>query len=197
MGRSSKPGTTRGFDFDDVPITESTFDNVQNVVEQLYFAAGATAEVRRRALEASVHAPRDWHAGAVRAAYSSDDDAWRLTAVFCMFYVEGFEQEILEALGDPNLAVRCEAMRSAGAWELQDAWPHVLAALADPRETHKSLVLAAINALPQIRPEATQEILADLVSSDDEEIARAADEALAFVLWPLANYRFGEEPQSH
>ena len=49
-------------------------------------------DVRREILEASVRAPQDWHQEAVRMAYSSDDESWRLTAVFCMCYIRGFER---------------------------------------------------------------------------------------------------------
>jgi hypothetical protein len=49
-------------------------------------------------LEASVRAPQDWHLDAIREAYSSTDEAWSLTAVFCMRFVRGFNEQILEAL---------------------------------------------------------------------------------------------------
>jgi hypothetical protein len=54
--------------------------------------ASVPTDVRRRILEASVRAPQDWHRDAIRAAYASDDDVWRLTAVFCMRSVRGFER---------------------------------------------------------------------------------------------------------
>ena len=49
--------------------------------------AGLATEVRRRILEASVRAPQDWHAEAIRAAYASREADWKLTAVFCMRFV--------------------------------------------------------------------------------------------------------------
>src|SRR2546428_11011641 len=81
---------TVGFeDADDLPIAEGTFHRIQELLRRLYMDANVPKEVRRRILEASVRAPQDWHQDAVRAAYFSDDEAWRLTAVFCMRFLRG------------------------------------------------------------------------------------------------------------
>src|SRR6266446_8128402 len=87
---------------DDVPIAERTFQGIQESLRKLYMDAGVPKDVRRQILEGSVRAPQDWHREAVRAAYGSDDEAWRLTAVFCMGFVHGFDQQILEALDSRN-----------------------------------------------------------------------------------------------
>jgi len=47
--------------------------------------------------------------------------------------------------------------------------------------TRQHLLLAAIGAAGSIRPAEAREILADLADSDDEEIAEAAEEAMAMV----------------
>ena len=148
------------------------------VAAQLYMDAIVPTEVRRRILEASVRAPQDWHPDAVRAAYSSDDEAWRLTAVFCMRFVRGFDEQILEALDSTNPDIHYEAVLAAGNWEVDAAWPHV-AALVTSRKTEKPLLLAAIDAVASIRPHEAAEILDDLADSDDEDIAEAVDEAMA------------------
>jgi hypothetical protein len=96
-----------------------------------------------RILEASVRAPQSWHPAAVRAAYASDDRAWRLTGVLCMRYVRGFDAQILEALGSEDPDMHYEAVCAAGAWEVDAAWPHI-AALVTSGETDKPLLLAAI-----------------------------------------------------
>jgi hypothetical protein len=60
-------------------------------------------KVRRRVLEASVRAPQDWHQEAIREAYSSGDESWRLTAVFCMRFVRGFkDQTFLKGHDEPT-----------------------------------------------------------------------------------------------
>jgi hypothetical protein len=58
------------------------------------------------------------------------------------------------------------------------AWPHVVALVHDAG-TPKQLLLAAIGAVASIRPSEASRILMDLARSDDEEIAEAADEAIA------------------
>ena len=170
---------TEGFeDADDLPITERTFEEIQEWLHELYMDANVPRNVRRRILEASVRAPRDWHRDAIRAAYGSGDETWRLTAVFCMRFIPGFEEQILEALASPNPDLHYEAVVAAGNWGLDAAWPHV-AALVASRTTPKPLLLASIDAVASIRPHDALELLGDLADSDDEDIADAAHEALA------------------
>jgi hypothetical protein len=165
-------------DADDLPITERTFQRIQESLRSLYRDAKVPKEVRRRILEASVRAPQDWHRDAVRAAYSSDDEAWRLTAVFCMRFVPGFEEQILEALDSKNPAIHCEAVLAAGNWAVDAAWPHV-AALVTSGETDKPLLLAAIDAVASIRPHEAADLRDDLADSDDAEIVAAVEDAMA------------------
>ena len=140
--------------------------------------ADVPKDVRRRILEASVRAPQDWHPEAVREAYASRDEAWRLTAVFCMSYVPGFDEQILEGLDSENRDIRYEAVLAAGTWEVDAAWPHVEAIITSEK-MDKSLLLAAIDAVASIRPHEAAEILLDLSESDDDDIVEAVDEALA------------------
>ena len=169
---------TEGFDADaEAPISEKTFHEIQDTLRDLFADAAVPRLVRRRILEAAVRAPQDWQKGAVGAAYRSDDAEWRLTAVFCMGYLRGFDKEILESLSSSNQDVKTEAVHAAGAWELPAAWPHV-AALLDSR-TPKPLLLAAIAAAPLIRPDQAGMLLIDLEKTDDEEIAESVEEALA------------------
>lgn len=179
---------TVGFeDPDELPITEGTCRRIQASLRTLYMDASVPTEVRRRILEASVRAPQDWHSHAVRAAWASDDEAWRLTAVFCMRFIGGFDAQILEALDSGNAEVHYEAVRAAGDRTVDAAWPHV-AALVTSRKTEKSLLLAAIDAVASIRPRHARELLADLADSHDQDIADAAQEALV-----MAEGQSGEE----
>jgi len=162
---------------DGVPIAERTFHRIQESLRKLYMDAGVPKDVRRRILEAAVRAPQDWHREAVRAAYGSDDEVWRLTAVFCMRFVRGFDEQILEALDSRNPDIHYEAVCAAGAWEVDAAWPHI-AALVTSEETDKPLLLAAIEAVASIRPREAAEILDDLTDSDDEDIVEAVSEAM-------------------
>ena len=168
-----------GFDdFGDAPISEVTFDKIQESLGTLYGDTGVPKEVRRRILEASVRAPLDWHEDAIRAAYANDDEDWKLTSVFCMCWVDGFEDQILEALKSENSEIHFQAVCAAGAREIDAAWPHV-AALVSEQGDDKDLLLAAIDAAAGIRPDEAGTILVDLTEDEDGDIAEAAREAMA------------------
>lgn len=165
---------------DDNPVSDATIDNIQDALRRLYLDAGVPESVRRRILEASVRSRRDWHQDAVRAAWSGKDEEWRLTAVFAMRWIGGFENQILEALKSDNPDIHYEAVCAAGYCELDAAWPHI-SKLIEEKKTDKELLLAAIEASVNIRPEEAGIILADMVDSDDEDIADAAYEAMAMI----------------
>ena len=165
-------------DPDEVPITELTFRDIQDSLEKLYLDTGTPKEVRRRMLEASVRAPEPWHPDAIGSAYSSGDREWMLTAVFAMRYVRGFDDRILAALKSADPEIHYEAVRAAGNWGLDAAWSHIVKLVHDAH-TPKPLLLASIAAVGSIRPAEAPEVLMDLVDSGDEEIADAADEAIA------------------
>jgi len=168
-----------GFDDpDDLPITEQTFHTIQDLLHKLYLDETISKELRRRILEAAVRAPQDWQTSAVSAAYSSGDKDWMLTAVFAMSRVPGFDDQILEALEHTDPEVHMEAVNAAGVRELNAAWPHVVALIEAPT-TPKLLLLAAIEAVGNIRPQEAGEILADLANSRDEEIAEVASETIS------------------
>jgi HEAT repeat protein len=162
----------------DVPISENKFHQIQESFLNLYMDTNVPKEVRRRVLEASVRAPQGWHPDAIREAYASADESWRLTAVFCMRFVRDFDEQILEALDTENQDIHYEAVCAAGNWEVDAAWPHI-AALITAENTEKFLLLAAIEAVASIRPQEAEEILIDLIESEDEDIAEATSEALA------------------
>ena len=166
------------------PISEHTFHRIQETLRVRYLEDDLPPEVRRHVLEASVRAPADWHRDAIRAAYSSADRDWRLTAVFAMRYVRGFPDEIVTALDDPDEEIRYEAVRAAGNWEVDAAWPQVSALLSAP-DTDKALLLAAIEASASIRPQEAEPLLAELSDSHDADIADAADNAMMMASAPF------------
>ena len=165
-------------DPDDVPISEKTFRKIQQSLRKVYLDSAVPKLVRRRILEAAVRAPEDWQSQAIRIAYANDDPEWKLTAVFCMRYVRGFDKQILEALDSADPKIRYEAVSAAGEWEVDAAWPHI-SALLTSSSTSKDLLLAAIEAVATIRPREAGRLLVDLADSEDEDIAEAADEAMS------------------
>ncbi len=187
LGPVLEHADTDGFeDPDDVPISEDTFHRIQDSLRKLYLDADVPEDVRRRILETSVRAQQDWHQDAISAAYGSDDEDWKLTAVFSMRWVHGFDDQILEALGSGSQDIHYQAVCAAGNWQVDAAWSHVSRLLSAP-ETDKPLLLAAIDAVASIRPQEAEVILADLIDSDDEDIVEAAYEAMAMAEGPLGN----------
>ncbi|HET9986827.1 MAG TPA: hypothetical protein VFQ38_24840 [Longimicrobiales bacterium] len=182
LGPVLETGDIEGFDLSDpladVPITEATFHRIQRTLRDLYHDASAPMEVRRRILEASVRAPEEWHAGAVRAAPHSNEPLWRLTAVFCMHYIKGFDAEIVEALESDDEETHYQAVLAAGAHGVEAAWPHVVRIIERER-SDKLLLLAPIEAVASIRPDEAEDVLAEPWELDDEEIEDAIHEALS------------------
>lgn len=166
-----------GFDdLDTVAISESMFRRIQEALHRVYVDASAPVFARRRALEASVRAREDWHQDAVRAAYACDTKDWKLTAVFCMQFVRGFDEQIMEALDSTDPEIVYEAVRAAGASELSEAWPYIVDILQSEPDD-KELFLAAIEASVGVNPSEAPEILVDFMEASDDDIADAASEA--------------------
>lgn len=170
--------------FDDVgdpPLSRATFDRVGSALERLYRDAAVPALVRRRALEAAVRAPRDWHTSAVRAAWASGDASWRATAVFCMGYVPGFSDQVKEALAsnEPELVLAVVQAAANGSADIGQAAEPTLLRMAGDRHTELEVRLDAIAALANVDSRESLELLETLASSPDEDVADTASEALA------------------
>lgn len=192
LGAVLEHGDMHGFEEPgEVPISGRTFHLLQESLRRVFEDAATPKDVRRRALEASVRAPGDWQADAVRAAFGSEDDAWKRTAVFCMGFVPGFDEQIVEALDSKDPDIQCEAVCAAGDRGVQEAWPKVAALVT--RRARKPLLLAAINAVAVLRPQDAASVLGDLIDSDDPDIVEAVEEALANAEDPLDDDEFDDE----
>lgn len=178
FGATLEQCDVEGFDEDgDTPISEATFERIVEQLRSLYHHAEVPKLVRRRVLEAAVRAPRDWQTAAVRAAHASGDEEWRLTAVFSMRWVSGFDAQILEALESDDEEIREHAIEAAGNWQIAAAWDPI-AELATSAEAPKDVRLAAIEAAACIRPHAVAELIEHLVDDPDEDVAASAEEAI-------------------
>jgi hypothetical protein len=167
-------------DPDDIVLSEEIVGEIQASFKKFCYDADIPKEVRRHILEAAVRAPQDWHSAAVSAAFASGDEKWQCTAVFCMQFIEGFEQQILEALESESQDIRYEALLAAGNWELAKAWPSIARLFSDPG-IDKTMLFAVIDAAANIGlPEAVNP-LEKLMYSDDDDIVDAANEALAML----------------
>jgi HEAT repeat protein len=182
-------------DFDDpdgMPITGESYQAIQATLFSLFQETDLPKSVRRCVLEAAVRADSEWLEKAVQDAYQSGDEEWKLTAVFCMNYLPGFKKQILEALNSDNEDIHYQAVSAAGNWELSGAWDHVSALALSP-DIDKELRLAAIEALGTIEPGKSGEILADLSSDDDEDVAEVANEAMSMARGLLENDELDED----
>lgn len=162
---------------EELPIPEPLLLSIQECMHTLFMDGAKPKALRRKVLEASVNKPEDWHKQAIRSAFASADDEWKLSAVSCMKYVDGCTKEILEALKSSNPNLLCEAIRAADYWEITEAWPRI-SSLVKSTRTPKPLLLAAIDACASICPEEAIYLLQDLTESQDGDIAEAAEEAI-------------------
>ena len=179
LGPALEMADIQGFDDeDDILISEKLFQSIKRSLHQLFMNEELSKDLRRRILEASIRATQDWHQDVVHNAYNSDDEAWQLTAVFCMCYVRGFDDQILESLESKNPEIQYQAVYAAGNWELEAAWPYITD-IFKLSEIDRDLIFAGIDAVVNIRPEEASDVIGYLIDSDDQDIVDAAFEALS------------------
>ena len=179
LGPALEMADIYGFDDeDDILISEASFQSVKKSLNQLFINENFSKELRRRILEVSIRAPQDWHPEVVQEAYHSDDNDWKLTAVFCMRYIRGFADQILESLESKNPEIQYQAVYAAGNWELEAAWPYITD-IFKLSEIDRDLIFAGIDAVVNIRPEEASDVIGYLIDSDDQDIVDAAFEALS------------------
>lgn len=179
LGSALEYADVEGFeDPEEDPISEATFQRIQQKFYELYHDPRTPTEVRRSVLEGSVRAPQEWHREAVASAYASKDDNWKLTAVFAMRWIQGFDREILEALKSRDPDIFYQAVCAAGAWGIPEAAP-VLEEILDSDEIDEDLLFATIEAVATVMPERAPDVLEPLKHSDDPDVVDAVDEALA------------------
>ncbi len=178
LGGSLEHAYMMGFEDEyDIQLSEDAFHQVLHTLHQLYLDPDSPDALRQKVLEASVRAPQDWHEEAVRSARTGAG-TWRRTAIFCMRFISGFDDDIVNALDDDNPRIQYHAVCAAGAWEVDEAWPHIFDLLTDD-DADKELRLAAIDVAASIRPLEASEVLGQLTASEDDDIVDAAYEALA------------------
>ncbi len=159
------------------PLSPGLYREVTEALRHIYHDASQPKLVRRRALEAAVRAPRDWHRDAASSAWRSDDSEWRLTAVFAMGHLPGFAAEIEEALDAEELPIAHEALLAAGRAGIEELADRLMEVAEDP-DAQRELRLGAIEALGELGSAEGVDLLQALTLSEDSEIAAVAEEAL-------------------
>ncbi len=159
------------------PLTQGVYDRLVETLRRVYLDGAAPELVRRRVLEGAVRSPLPWQEKATAAAFRSENELWRITAVFCMGHLSGFDDQIVEAFDSGSEAVRYEAIRAAGLRGIQRLARPLLALAEDP-EADVDERVAAIGALPALEHPRATDLLDELCADPDEAIAEAAEEAL-------------------
>ncbi len=178
-----------GLDFDDEdeqgfaldpelgpPISREMFETVVREVRGLYEDEGQPKLVRRRAFEVLVRDPQPWLAAEIRKHYASDDPEWKVSGIFGMGYVAGFDKEIAAAVSSESGKLLFEAVRAAGSMDVAGAAQRIRE-LVTSQTVDSDLRLIAIDALPNVDRDSF-DLLKRLSRSDDEEVAAAAEAAL-------------------
>jgi len=158
------------------PVSRETFAAIVARIRGLYFDEKQPKLVRRRAFEVLIRDPQPWHREAIQKHFASADEEWRLTAVFAMGHITGFEREIAAAVETAEEPLLFEAVRAAGQMEVSAAAPRIRA-LAASHDADLDLRIAAIYALPHVDRDSF-ELLESLEQSRNRDIAEAAADAV-------------------
>lgn len=135
-------------------------------------------EVRRRALEAIAPSSRPGIGQLIEAALYDGEGLMCVSALFAMGRTADarWTPFLVPELGNPEPAMRLEALRSLGELEARPAVMPIIQLIA--RETDLEVRLAALTALGQIGGPEARRALEAAAEWDDEATARAAEEAL-------------------
>lgn len=157
-------------------ISRDTFESIITEIRALYEDETQPKFVRRRAFEVLVRDPQPWQSAEIRKHYAGDDPLWKLTAVFAMGYVAGFEKEIAATVASASEHLLYEAVRAASSMEVSSTAQRIRD-LATSGSTDHDLRLVAIEALVNVDPD-PEDVLLPLTRSRDPEIAETAQAAL-------------------
>lgn len=193
------------FDEWDTPaVTEPVLQRIRAALCDAFQNRENPKDVRRCALEASARAQEPWHADAIRAAYGGEDPEWKLTAVFCMRFVPGFEAEIVEALETEDPMTLFQAVQASRDQAVPKAWPRIrelvrtaasgIPLIPEDPGLGRSLLMVAMHAAAAIRPDKAEQLLGEFIDSADEDLSDAAMEALDVAEIFLAEEEEADDP---
>ncbi|MDR3578292.1 MAG: HEAT repeat domain-containing protein [Anaerolineaceae bacterium] len=163
---------------------EEISDTVLKKVEESLLTTVASQEpalVRRRALESLGFSSRPEVPAIIEKAYDDGDKEWQASALFAMGRSADsrWERPVLDKLEDTETDVQLEAVRAAGALELESARQDLLELLASDTETDEEITAAAIWSLSQIGGGNVRDALEALLDhTDDDDLAEYIEQAL-------------------
>ena len=159
------------------PFDESELERISFELRALVEDESLPTVVRCQALETGALAGGDWQESMVRRAWKSASADWRFAAVVAMGAVPGFEEELAQALDDPDDEVRQEAAVSIGNRRLGSLADRLLDIAGDPDESFvvRSSALEGIALLgPSVAPPRSAGVLLALIEDGPEDLASLA-----------------------
>lgn len=169
-------------------IDASAAQRAENALLTAYYAPDQDNLVRRRVLEALANSSHDELPDMILEAYEEDDDILPLGAVFAMGRSADprWNRFVLDELGSSDSAMLFEAVRASGELEIEDALPDLIRLLGDEDIEIRD---AAVWALGRIGGNEARRALKACCASDDEDLAEAAEDALAEM-----DFMVGDDP---
>jgi HEAT repeat protein len=151
---------------------------IETALMTAYHAEDQDVWVQRRALEALANSSHGELPDMILDAYEEHDDTLRIGAVFAMGRSADprWNRYVLEELGNHDSAMLFEAARASGELEIEEAVPDLIRLLGDEDVEIRD---AAIWALGRIGGPEARRALKACCASDDEDLAEAAEDALA------------------
>lgn len=158
------------------PLSTARYKDLQTRLRKLYDDASQPAIVRRRALESLVRDQQPWMDDEAKKLAASGERDWKLTSLFVMGHLSGFDDVILEELNGSDPELVAEAVHAAGRRAIEGA-AEKIADFAASDEADHDVRVSAILALPYL-DEDCGDLLEELARDDDDEISEAAGAAL-------------------
>lgn len=159
-------------------LDSSIAQRVERALLEAYSGAENDITVRRRALESLAYSSREEVPDLILEAYDDDDESLRMSAVFAMGRSadQRWKDTILEELASSDSAMRFEAARASGELELAEAVPELVGMV---QENDVDVRDSAVWALGRIGGPQARRALKACLTSDDEDLVEAAEDALA------------------
>lgn len=162
---------------------EELASELQEIVEQALLNTVRSKiediEVVRRAIESLAFSSREGLSSIIEHAYYHDDERMRVSAIFAMgrtYDGKSWGKIVLKELESDSVPVRFEAARACGELSLHSAVDHLLRIIEEDFDSE--VQQNAVWSLGQIGGTRAQKTLESLVTSADEAIRMAAEEAL-------------------
>ncbi|MFB6262626.1 MAG: hypothetical protein ABEL76_03210 [Bradymonadaceae bacterium] len=163
--------------WDPPPLSEDCYREVKSALDELVRDEEAPKLVRRRAFEAAVRSPEDWHREFVDDIRDADDADWRLTAVFAARRL-GMSEVVMDGFSDPDERIVREACEGLSHFHPEgsvDACKRIAQDASLETETR----ISALWGLAATGADGLYGFFEDLkFDARDADIRNAADEAL-------------------